>query len=201
MMADRFKTCAVDGCKGNAHYSEKGAKGYCSAHYQRLSKHGDPLGGSTAHGEPRQWLEANVSHVGDGCLIWPFTRNVEGYPTLSDRTVRGRGAHREMCVLAHGEPPTSKHHAAHSCGNGHMGCVNPRHLRWDTPKGNMADKIIHGRSNRGTKHPKNVLSEDEVLEIRGLAGRETISSMARRFGVSRTSVRYIIERRNWAWLE
>jgi hypothetical protein len=200
-MAVTFKPCAVPGCNGNAHHSKKGARELCSAHYQRLRKHGDPTGGGTAHGEPRKWLEAHADHSGEECLKWPFTRRIDGYAVLSDKA-NGRGimAHRFMCTLAHGDAPTDRHQAAHNCGNGHLGCVNPRHLRWDTAKGNMADKVIHGRNNRGTRNPKNVLTEDQVRSIRRGFGIESVSAMARRAGVSRTSVRYIIERRNWAWL-
>lgn len=202
-MAIAFKPCSIPGCNGNANSYAKGAKGLCSAHYQRLCKHGSPTAGATAHGEPRAWLERHAAQVDDtACLTWPFTRTVDGYAVLSDRS-RGRGlkAYREMCRLAHGEPPTARHQAAHNCGNGHLGCVNPAHLRWDTPKGNMADKVVHGRNNRGTKNPKAQLTEAQVLEIRSLDGIESISSMSRRFGISRTSVRYVIERRNWAWLD
>lgn len=201
-MAVIFKSCSIDGCNGNANRYAKGSKGWCSAHYQRYSKYGDPLSGSTAHGEPRRWIEAHVDYKGEDCLSWPFTRNSYGYPILSDRSKgRGNGAHREMCRLAYGDPPSEQHQAAHTCGNGTRGCVNPMHLRWDTVAGNMADKVRHGTHNRGVRNPKSQLTENQVRKIRGLEGIESVSALARRFGVSRTSIRYIFIRRNWAWLE
>jgi hypothetical protein len=53
-------------------------------------------------------------------------------------------ATRVMCKLAHGPAPTPKHHAAHSCGKGHEACINPKHLRWATPRENAADAKLHG---------------------------------------------------------
>src|SRR5688500_1244362 len=42
-MATEFKPCSVDGCNGDARSKARGAKGLCSAHYQRSAKWGDPL--------------------------------------------------------------------------------------------------------------------------------------------------------------
>jgi hypothetical protein len=38
-----FVRCSIQGCRKNAHRSAHGAKGMCSAHYQRSRIHGDPL--------------------------------------------------------------------------------------------------------------------------------------------------------------
>lgn len=38
--------CSVEGCKKSAHYKDSGKRGYCSAHYRRWKRHGDPLGTS-----------------------------------------------------------------------------------------------------------------------------------------------------------
>lgn len=197
-----FKKCLVGGCEGNSNPYAKGARGYCSTHYQRLRKTGSPSGGSTGHGEPMRWLLEHVVYKGDECLIWPYMRNNDGYGLIRDSGKNKHFmAHRVMCELASGKPNDTKLLTAHNCGNGHLGCVNPNHLRWDTPKGNMADKIIHGRNNRGMKHPKCQLTEDQVREIRISHPTENISQLARRFGVTRTSIRYILIRRNWSWLD
>jgi hypothetical protein len=33
--------------------------------------------------------------------------------------------------------------AIHCCGNGHLSCVNPAHLRWGTAKDNGKDAHLH----------------------------------------------------------
>lgn len=41
-MADRFTPCSVPGCKGSAHYTDGGRRGWCKLHYSRVKTHGDP---------------------------------------------------------------------------------------------------------------------------------------------------------------
>jgi hypothetical protein len=88
------------------------------------------------------WLERHVNYSGDNCLTWPFGRDKGGYGKFP-HAGRCGAAHRQMCVLAHGEAPFPKALALHSCGNGHLGCVNPRHLRWGTYQDNIADARRH----------------------------------------------------------
>lgn len=141
-MATRF--CTVDGCD-KAHQ----AKGLCGAHYMRLFRHGDPLGGGTSPGEPQEFYRNIVlPYAGKDCLTWPFSRNAAGYGRI---WVDGgmRTVSRRVCEEVNGPPPTPKHEAAHSCGKGHLACVTKGHLSWKTPKENCADRIIHGpRSER-----------------------------------------------------
>lgn len=71
-------------------------------------------------------------------------------------------------------------------------------LRWDTRKANHADKLIHGTDNRGTKHHKAKLSEDDVHAIR--SSLESRLALAERYGVSRQHISAIRSRRFWSWL-
>lgn len=42
-------------------------------------------------------------------------------------------AHRAVCELYHGPPPTPAHEAGHVCPEGENSlCVNPAHLEWQT---------------------------------------------------------------------
>lgn len=132
--------CRIGGCD-KRHY----ARGWCEMHYYRWKRHGDPLYTKTApEGEGLRLLESLVGHKGEECVVWPYSRNPQGYgQTFYCGEVMG--AHRVMCILEHGEPPSERHQAAHSCGNGSGGCINPDHLRWATPKENIADKFnLHG---------------------------------------------------------
>ena len=118
-------------------------------------------------------------------------------------TLNGKrmGAHVAMCMLAHGERPSSTHYAAHSCGKGHLGCVNPRHVRWATPLENAMDRIEHGTSRRGEAHYGSKLTESGAREIRALRGIETQESLAKRFGISRTGVSGVQNGHSWSWLD
>lgn len=184
--ADFRPVCRVDGCarKADSH-------GLCSMHRRRELRNGNiEKVQRPANGTRRRWLEEHVSYTGDDCLIWPFWRDKHGY-----------GPSREMCALAHGEPPTPDHQSAHSCGNGHLGCMNPRHLRWATRAENQAEMAEHGNSQRGAKNFFCKLTEDQVQEIRKVGYRESDSRLAARFGVSRKTISDVRNGRSWAWLD
>ena len=187
--------CSIDGCTKQASKREM-----CNAHYLRWWRNGDALAGYTPHGEQRRFLEAlSAVHDADKCITWPYQRDAKGYGKIYlDR--RKRLVHRVICELVHGAPPTKAHHAAHLCGGGKNGCINPHHLRWKTPAENEADKIAHGTSNRGSRCGSAILTEQQVCEIRGLKGRKSQADIAQSFGVSRTTVSAIQSGRNWAWL-
>lgn len=199
-MANRFKSCSVEGCNGNSHKSAQGTRGWCSAHYQRWRRHGSPIGGGTSHNKPKEWIEHHVSIQTDECLTWPFATSSNGYAQLR---VDGRtgSATREMCRQAYGEPPTADHEVAHSCGKGHLGCINPGHLRWATHSENLADKIMHGTAPRGENCGTARLTEDDVREIRRLKGAVSQKDLASRFGVSQPNISAIHSGRSWRWLD
>lgn len=185
--------CSVDGC-GKSHYARR----YCRNHYHRLRTHGDPLAGKAAQGEPRAWLDQYLSHEGEDCLIWPFARFPNGYAAV---VFEGRTTHASsvMCGLACGEAPTHDHGAAHSCGNGHEGCVNPRHLRWATQRENIADSVEQGTRCRGEDQHAAKLTEDAVKAIRASNARQI--DLAAKYGVAPETIRRVRKRQAWAWLE
>jgi hypothetical protein len=190
------KACGVTSCE-DAYY----AQGFCQKHYWRNKRNGSPQSHRTSPGDVLRWIEKNVSYRGDDCLKWPFpASDRKGYGRVQ---FRGKVwvASRVMCVLAHGEPPTPEHHAAHICGNGDEGCMNPCHLEWKTLIANEADKAIHGTMARGEAHGAAMLTEENVLEIRRLKGVMFQREIAEIFGVAKTTVGAIHSGRNWAWLK
>lgn len=188
------RICSVEGC-GRPH----NCKGFCKPHYERWRKNGDsrsdlPL--RNPQGSALSFLETVVlPFVGSECLIWPFTRNKSGHATVkfegSNQVVA-----RIVCVKLKGPAPTSDHEAAHSCGRGHLGCVNGNHLRWATHAENEADKITHGTSNRGARHGMAKLTEPEIKIIRAIkAPSRQIAAM---FGVSQTTISKIKRGEGWS---
>lgn len=199
-MANAFKACSVDGCNGNARYTELGRKGFCCAHYKRFRRHGAPLGGATSPGDLLKFIkEIALKYQGSDCLIWPYSKGGAGYGHLS---VDGKDitASRYVCELAHGAPPTPEHEAAHSCGNGHLGCVTKGHLSWKTSKENKADMLIHGTHNRGDRHYGAKFTEAQVLEIRRLKGIKSQRAIAAEYGVTRGAIDGVHRGKTWGWL-
>lgn len=199
-MADNFTSCSVSGCNGNSHWTAKGGKGYCNTHRQRFRRYGNPLGGSTYKGDPLRFIhEIAIPYQGTDCLIWPFSRRGRGYGMVwVDET--HTQSHRYICEQAHGAPPTPTHEAAHTCGQGHLGCVNPNHLEWKTAKENHADKLVHGTAQRGERAWSAKITEAQAREILRLKGTKPRREIAVEFGVNISTVNHIHNRESWAWL-
>lgn len=106
-----------------------------------------------------------------------------------------------MCILAHGEPHAENLEAAHYCGKGHEGCVNPKHLRWATASENQMDRVAHGTSNRGERQWMAKLTEEKVREIRLLARVMSARRVARMFGITHSHVQDIVAGRRWRHID
>lgn len=193
--------CAVDGCENSTHWTVGGRMGWCSKHYMRFYKYGSTdFLKTAADGDGEKWIKENASYNKEDCLIWPFAESAGGYAGKAKVDGFSDYSYRHMCRLKNGNPPTSKHQAAHSCGNGHLGCVNPTHLRWATNRENAQDRIIHGTSNRGEKSPTSVLTEDQVKWIRSNKGKKSCNELSRTLGVARSTITGIWRRERWAWI-
>lgn len=184
--------CSVNGCDRSVY-----GRGLCAKHWQRWRKNGDPeIVGRTPKGTLDLWLKGHANHKGDDCLIWPFFRDATGYGNCHF-SGQGMKASRAMCILAHGEPPAPEMDAAHSCGNGHLGCVHPEHLRWATKVQNCADMLAHGTRAMGEAVWNAKLTEADVRIIRGLVFHMSHSEIAKQFGVRRATIGDVICRRTW----
>lgn len=184
------KKCSVIGCDKNTR-----TKGYCSFHYDRVRRGKDPIGTGPLRSAPNNWIMKHVDYQGDDCLIWPFSRYDTGYGKCE---LDGCwSAHRYMTKVVYGEPPTPKHQAAHCCHNGHLGCVNPKHLRWATQAENEADKELAGNGNQGANHPLSKLTPIHVAEIVSLKGTMTQRDIARKYDIAFTTVSKIMRGDHW----
>ncbi len=74
-------------------------------------------------------------------------------------------------------------------------------LSWKSQKDNISDKIRHGTSQIGMRHPFRKLSDDQVREIRARrADGEFYSVICKDYGIGETTVRDIVRRRTWSHL-
>lgn len=65
----------------------------------------------------------------------------------------------------------------------------------------MSDKSEHGTDHRGERHPQAKLTEDDVRQIRVLAGQMTRDELAQKFGVSSWAISDVLRGNRWGWLE
>jgi hypothetical protein len=169
-------------------------------HYKRWAKHGNPLiSNRVGYGDPvtRFWLHVEKT---DTCWLWTGTpANDFGHGKL---WVDGKfiGAHVFAYRLLVGCVQDGLQ-VLHTCDV--PNCVRPDHLYAGTQADNMADKMRRGRHNptTGEKHGQAILHEEQVLEILqeyATGSRQTF--LAEKYGVARTTIQAIVERRSWKHL-
>ena len=149
------------------------------------------------NGKKINWIRRHLSYRDQECLIWPFLRNPNGYAILRHET-KTDWAHRFMCRMVHGEPPTDKHVVAHTCGRGNQGCVNPVHLTWKTRSENNLDQRAHGTARNPWWGKNGKVTADQVREIRALKGKMTATEIAKLYPViTANTVRTILRGVTW----
>jgi hypothetical protein len=98
-----------------------------------------------------------------------------------------RYVHLLVLETFRGACPSPSHQGCH--GDGCKANNMLSNLRWDTPSGNNADKLLHGTAMIGSANHMTKLSDDDVREMRRrrLSG-ETGRSLAKHFGVDPATV-------------
>lgn len=186
--------CSIEGCDGDVR-----GRGYCRKHYARLLAHGDPLSGGIDYGSAQKFVAETALLTGvSECIAWPFGKNSEGRGRVK---INGKSMNADVAILtaAKGDKPTSKHECCHTCGNGHLGCVNPDHLYWGTRKENVADAIRHGTAfnlrdviRHGELAASAKHSDATIAEIRNrIANGERQIDLAEEYGISKTHINRI----------
>jgi len=99
----------------------------------------------------------------ESCWIWKGAKSKSGYGVFSFLCKYIR-AHRASYILHKGEIPNNLL-VLHSCDV--RDCVNPDHLHLGTPKQNMQEMMVRGRSKylKGTQSPSCKLTDEQVKEI------------------------------------
>lgn len=192
------RICTIPDC-GKPHM----AKGYCNSHYLKLYTKGDPLWSPPKKKcvEAMEFIDDVVMNQHDtGCLHWPFMTNPQGYARIQ---IDGKQkmVSRIVCDRVKGAPPSPHHEAAHSCGNGHLGCVSKWHLSWKTSKENKDDQVIHGTRLKGEKIPASKLTEHDVRKIISLKDEVRNKDLSAMFGVAPATISGITKRHQWKWID
>jgi len=143
--------------------------------------------------ERATWLRERSNWAGVSCLIWPFSK-CRGYGNLKYQG-KIRRAHRVMCEMVNGKPPSDRHEAAHSCGN--RACVNPHHLSWKTRAENQADTIAQGKAYSNAGKTRDKLTRAQALKIRSMRGAYSQGEIAAEYGVSYSTVAKIHRGEIW----
>lgn len=181
------RICSIDGCGKRSKSSL-----HCEKHWERLKKYGDP---SFARATDKTFHEA-MTTSSDECFLWQHNRDEHGYGLISGSKHQTRFVHRIICIETYGPPENQKMEAAHDCGNGHLGCVNPRHLSWKTRQGNIDDRRRHGTQQMGESIYNAKLKDSEIREIRSIQGWSA-PEIAPLYGVHKANIVLIRSRKTW----
>jgi hypothetical protein len=110
--------------------------------------------------------------------------------------------HQLVAKTFHGPRPSPRYHAAHRDGDKKNN--TPLNVQWITKEENEADKVLHGRSNRGERNWSAKVTDAQVLEIiqrakflpRSSGGKRLkkgiLVSLASEYGMSRIGIWQII---------
>lgn len=143
----------------------------------------------------RFWAKVDAS--GD-CWIWTASIMNRGYGQFTVSKTNFHLAHVVSYAITHGPVPPG-FYVCHRCDN--PPCVRPDHLFLGSPVDNSLDMFAKGR--QGTRHPgaeraNARLTDEDVRAIRAAPpyyGRT--AALARRYGVSQTTIRKILCGQKW----
>lgn len=186
-------TCSIDGCTTPAK-----CRGWCSFHYNRWYRFGDPEHASTSHGSVGDRLKAHGWEEDEnGCWNWTGVITPFGYGHMSVGNKQQR-VHRLAYKAWVGDIPDGLV-VRHKCDN--RKCFNPNHLELGTHKDNIQDAIDRGRwrTPKGIQHGMVKLTEQEVLDIRADTCH-TRKQLAQVYGVTAASIGNIKAGRTWKHL-
>lgn len=127
--------------------------------------------------------------------------NRAGYPIVGLRDERGK----------HGQKTVRIHRLVLEafvgpCPPGMLGCHNDGNptnnrldnLRWDTPKSNARDSVLHGTAAFGSNNGQSKLTEDQIYEILKMrAERTKLYVIAKHFGVCLATIYKICKGDGW----
>lgn len=121
--------------------------------------------------------------------------------SLPDGSKKGFIVSHLVCEAFHGPRPNDKMHCAH--WDGDSSNDHKDNLRWATPQQNVGDdRIRHGRTPRGERNGRSILTAEQVKEIRKIYTGEhgQIAMLAKMYNLSNSAMHAAIKGDNWSWL-
>ena len=155
---------------------------------------------SKAH---RRFQEKIASSDADVCWEWTGTKNNIGYPLFSYQGQMISAVRLAYTLHAAEDIPTAWV-VKHTCDN--ASCVNPDHLYITSRSDMTKEQYRSGQRNppnqQGAKNPNAKLTEDDVRTIRQrIADGASHATLAAEYGVSKTTISFIRNRKLWAHVD
>ena len=148
----------------------------------------------------RRFMDSFESSDADSCWEWTGTKNNAGYPLFS---YHGRmvSATKTAYTLYYNQDIPQNWVVTHTCGK--VDCMNPNHLYITSRSDMTKEQYLSGQrklpNQQGAKNPNARLTEDDVHAIRQRkADGATHAELAKEFGVTKTTISFIHNRKLWA---
>lgn len=143
-------------------------------------------------------LDGKFKVSNDGCWIWTRSKQGFGYGKVKHKG-KFYGAHR-ISFASHNGPIPDGMFVCHRCDN--PACINPKHLFLGTHADNMADCARKGRApglrNAAEGNGQSLLSREDAVAI--LKSKDFQRVLAKRYGVSRSTIAMLKAGRTWGSL-
>lgn len=141
-----------------------------------------------------------------GTVLKASRANKKGRAMVSlyiDGEIHYRLVARLVCAAFKGDPPSARHQACHLDGDKNRDHAD--NLKWKTPKENMEDRDLHGRTARGEQHYAAKTTEAIVKQIRQMHAEKkflnrhygAIPALAKQFNMTPAAVEDIVNRKKW----
>lgn len=148
----------------------------------------------------RLWSAVNV---GTQKECWTCYRDLDsdGYPRLQIKGRKYRCSRIVAVLFGVIKSMRSPELVCHKCDNPQ--CLNPYHLWAGSIDTNNKDKANKGRSPRGERHGKALLTEAQVREARRVipSGIVPCARLAAQWNVSKATIWDAVSGRTWSYLE
>lgn len=146
-----------------------------------------------------------IFREGSANPLKPAVAKRGGYLQVSmwkDNKGKTHFVHQLVALAFHGPRPSPRHHAAHRDGDKMNN--RPTNVEWITKEENEADKIRHGRTNRGERNGSAKITDAQAEDLRQRAKALPLSSGGKRikkgalgmlaveYGISRSAAWNII---------
>ncbi len=148
----------------------------------------------------RFWAKVAIKE-NDDCWLWSGSTDKKGYGSFSPgrkiyHIAGTKIAHRFAFLFGNGHLEKDLL-VCHSCDT--PGCCNPSHLWLGTAKENSTDMVEKGRSCRGEKQGKTLLTKSDVIAIRACisTGRFEQKELSDKFSVAQQTISRIATNKDW----
>lgn len=128
----------------------------------------------------------------------------DGYKAVTfcvGNRIKGYRVHRLVLMAFVGPCPkgmVARHYPDHDPANNRL-----ENLSWATQKKNLADRVERGTMMNGEKNHQSKMTAKSVRAMRNEWSdeRPTVSHLSRKYGIARKTVRLIVHRLAWVWLD